>query len=171
MKMKILEAASYLALLTVCVIATVKLLQFHPQQHLGTTPAIAAAPTSVSGRIPVDLTSHKKWLILVLSTECHFCVESIPFHQELQKAAQNSGDLGLMAVFPQARSDVEKYEAAHKFFPSTVVADVGLDQLQVRGTPTLLLVNQQGTVLKHWEGRLSESKQQDVRTELGISTN
>jgi len=164
---KVLEVASYIALLSVCSLGTVRLWQFHPQQSSSSIPSVAAAPANMSGRIPVNFENHKRWLVMVLSTECHFCVESIPFHQELVKEARNSGDIGLIAVFPQTRPEVEQYEASHQFFPDTVMTDVGLNQLQVRGTPTLLLVDQHGTVLKHWEGRLPEGKQKDVRTELG----
>jgi len=104
MKMKILEAASYVALLAVCSLGAFRLWQFHPQQASVALPSPVVAPTSVSGRVPVDLTSRKKWDILVLSTECHYCVESVPFHQELVKDLLNSHDVGLKRSFRKVDS-------------------------------------------------------------------
>ena len=168
--MKILEAASYVALFAVCSFGAFRLWQFKPESPVSTPTyySAPAAPASVSGRIPVDLTTRDRWLVLVLSTQCHFCVESAPFHEELVKMVGKSGNTGLIAVFPQTKQEVEKYEAAHDFRPDTVLTDVSLNQLQVRGTPTLMLVDNRGTVLKHWEGRLPESKQMEVRSQLGI---
>jgi len=120
---KILEADSYVALVVVCSLGIFRLWQFHPQEASIALPSPVVAPTSVSGRVPVDLTTRKKWVILVLSTECHYCVESVPFHQELVKDLLNSHDVGLMALFPQGQQQVEKYEAAHDFRPNTVITD------------------------------------------------
>lgn len=83
------------------------------------------------------------------------------------KQFRNSDAVGLIALFPQNRQQVEQYEAAHDFRPNTVLTDISLSQLQVRGTPTLLLADQHGTVLKHWEGRLPENKEREVRAEVG----
>jgi hypothetical protein len=164
--MKILEAASYVALLVVCSLGAVRLWQYHPR----TTDAIshsrpAAAPAAISGRLPVDLTTRKKWIVLVLSTQCHYCRESLPFHRDLLKMAQRPGEVGLVAVFPQTHGEVERYEAANNFFPQTV-SGVALGRLEVRGTPTLLLVDRAGKVLKYWEGMVQDDKQAEVRAEV-----
>ena len=168
--MKILEALSYVVFIAVCSLGGYKLWQFKPETIrppvIDSTPAI---PTSVAGKVPVDLTSRKKWVVLVLSTQCHFCQESAPFHERLVQMLRNSADTGLIAVFPQDHQAVEQYKATYKVdFPNTIT-DASLSQLQVRGTPTLLLVDQQGKVLKGWRGRLPEIGEKEVRAELGLA--
>lgn len=171
--MKILEAASYVALIAVCCLGGFKLWQFKadatslpPPSAINSTPAV---PTSIAGKIPFDLTSRKRWLFLVLSTQCHFCQESAPFHERLVQMLQNSPDMGLVAVFPQDRQAVEQYKAAYKVNFPNIITDASLNNLQVRGTPTLLLVDQQGKVLKSWRGRLPENDEKEVKTELRLA--
>jgi thiol-disulfide isomerase/thioredoxin len=128
-----------------------------------------AVPKSLEGKLSADLTGKKKWVVLVLSTECHFCQESAPFHEGLVQKLQNSPDTGVIAVFPQDRRAVEQYKAVYKVnFPNTVT-DASLTTLQVIGTPTLLLVDQQGKVLKSWRGRLAEKDEKQVKAELGLA--
>jgi hypothetical protein len=170
--MKILEALSYVALLAVSSLGVYRLWQFRPTNtHPSTTASIstaAAVPTSVAGKIPVDLTSRKKWIVLALSTQCHFCQESAPFHADLVQMLRKSADTGLVAVFPQNRQEVEQYEVKYKVNFPNIVTDISPTQLEVRGTPTLLVVDQQGKVLKSWRGLLPEGGQKEVRTELGL---
>lgn len=168
--MKILEALSYIALLAVSSLGVYRLWQFKPDNNrpsiVASTPAV---PSSVAGKIPVDLKSKKKWIVLVLSTECHFCQDSAPFHEHLAQMLRNSADTGMIAVFSQDRRAVEQYEQTYKVNFPTTVTDASLTQLQVRGTPTLLVIDQQGKVLKSWRGLLPENGQKEVRTELGLT--
>lgn len=174
MKMKVLEAASYVALIIVCLLGAFKLVQFHPnrtvssQSSPATLQAMEEAPASVSGKVPVDFASRREWVVFVLSTQCHFCAESLPFHEDLLKLAGKSDDIGSVALFPQNRQEVDLYEATHALHPMVTVTDVHLADLSVRGTPTLLIVDQHGKVLKHWIGLLPQNQEIEVRAELGI---
>jgi len=171
--MKILEAASYVVMIVVCSLGGYRLWQFKPDTtHPSLTPAVdstPAVPTSVAGKVPFDLTSRKKWVLLVLSTQCHFCQESAAFHERLVQMLQNSSDTGLIAVFPQDRQAVEQYKTAYKVNFPNIITDASLNKLQVRGTPTLLLIDQQGKVLKSWRGRLPENDEKEVKSELGLA--
>jgi Redoxin len=170
--MKVLEAASYVVLIVVCSLGGYRLWQYKPDTTslplLSAINSPPAVPTSIAGKISADLTGRKKWIVLVLSTQCHFCQESAPFHERLAQMLQNSPDTGLIAVFPQDRQAVEQYKATYKVNFPNIITDASLAKLQVRGTPTLLLVDQQGKVLKSWRGRLPENDEKEVRTELGL---
>jgi hypothetical protein len=48
----------------------------------------------------LNWTPQKSTLILALSTNCHFCTESVPFYKRVVIASQRRG-LPLVAVFPQ----------------------------------------------------------------------
>jgi predicted transcriptional regulator len=71
----------------------------------------------------------------------------------------------LIAVFPQPNQSGREYlEQAH-----IVVDDVRqrpATDLRVRGTPTLVLVDRNGTVKNKWEGVLSPEQEAEVMTLL-----
>jgi len=81
-----------------------------------------------------------------------------------------NADIGVVAVFPQNQQEVEQYELTHKVTFPKIVAGFSLTQLQIGGTPTMLLVDQNGKVLKHWSGLLSETAKGELSAELGLKT-
>lgn len=161
--MKRLEAATYIILIAVCVLLGIRLWQYHPVSESATTQPSPAPLTNVSTRLPVDLSPHRKWLVMALSTQCHYCSESVPFYRDLQTKSLN--DVGLLAVFPQNQSDVATYEKLKGFSPTTV-PDFPLSKLQVRGTPTLFLVDQKGNVLRSWIGTLTDKEKLELLEQI-----
>jgi hypothetical protein len=98
----------------------------------------------------VDWGKSKQTLVLALSNTCHFCTESASFYQKL---AQSKGDARLIAVLPQPVEDGQKY--LEKLGVSVdEVKQSSLDKLGVSGTPTLLLIDDSGTVKALWVGKL-----------------
>jgi thioredoxin-related protein len=162
-KMKRLEAATYIVLLIVCTMFAVRLWQYHaaPQTDV---KALSTPPiTNVSKQLPFDLSRHKKWVVFALSTQCHFCSESLPFYRDIQTTPMN--DVGLVAVFPQSQTEVDIYERSKGFSPTTLYG-YSLAKLQVRGTPTLFLINEKGDVLKRWIGTLSSDDKAELLRQL-----
>jgi thioredoxin-related protein len=111
----------------------------------------------------VDWAGNKRTLVLALSTQCHFCTDSAPFFQRIQKEAAKN--VRMLAVLPQAVEDSRKYlegEGVH-------VEDVKQAQLStigVTGTPTLLLVDSTGKVADAWQGKLQPEQEAGVLTVL-----
>ena len=107
----------------------------------------------------VDWAQNKRTLVLVLSTQCHYCTDSAPFFQRIQKGAAKN--LKMVAVLPQAVDDSRKYlegEGVH-------VDDIKQTQLStigVTGTPTLLLVDGSGKVADAWQGKLQPEQEAAV---------
>ena len=63
-------------------------------------PSQALVGTTIS--LPgVDLPKDRNSLLLVVSTECHFCRDSLPFYKDL--TAKSRGRLNVIAILPQAQ--------------------------------------------------------------------
>ena len=110
-------------------------------------------------------------LLMVLSSTCRFCSQSMPFYREIRTAAPSNGDAPPRFValhFPSDSNDTMKtYLESHAFQADEIV---GLQRGmldRVSGTPTLILVETDGTVIGSWRGLLNEVAEADVRRLLG----
>jgi hypothetical protein len=126
-----------------------------PQRAFGGRAGVASK-VSLPG---VDWAKSRKTLVLALSTQCHFCTESAPFFQRVAKTA--AGRVKLLAVLPQPTVDAQNYLRGVGGRVDDV-RQAPLDSIGVAGTPTLLFVNDSGTVTNVWTGKLSADKQAEV---------
>jgi|SRR2546423_4618552 len=110
----------------------------------------------------VDWQKNGQTLLLTLSTTCHFCTESATFYRRLK---QESNDTHLVAIFPQPTSEGEDY--LKKLAVSVdEVRQVPFENLNVRGTPTLMLIDSNGEVKDSWVGKLPPNQETQVLTRL-----
>lgn len=124
-----------------------------PDSNASRRPSIQAG-TKIS--LPgIDWSKSSRTVVLALSTTCHFCSESAPFYQKLQQQKQNT--VRLVAVFPQPVEDSRNYLNRLGVSVSDVVQS-SLSSVGVSGTPTLLLIDNEGSVTDSWVGRLSDSE-------------
>jgi thiol-disulfide isomerase/thioredoxin len=112
----------------------------------------------------IDWSKTDRTLVLALSTTCHFCTESAPFYQKLQQ--QKRDDVRLVAFFPQPLQESRNYLDK---LGVTVdeVAQGALSSAGVSGTPTLLLIDNQGVVIDSWVGKLSDGAAEEVSATVG----
>lgn len=110
----------------------------------------------------IDWQKNGNTLLLVLSTTCYYCTESAAFYRRLQ---QESGNAHLVAVFPQSVSEGEAY-LKKLAVPVDDVRQVTVDSLNVRGTPTLVLVDSTGEVKDSWVGKLPPNQEAQVIARL-----
>jgi len=111
----------------------------------------------------IDWSKNARTVVLVLSTTCHFCSESAPFYEKLQQ--QKPNDVRVVAVLPQPLEDSRNY--LNKLGVSvTDVVQGSLASVGVSGTPTLLLVYNEGSVTGSWVGKLSESEAAKVIAQI-----
>jgi hypothetical protein len=130
--------------------------------------ASSRAPRSVAAgdrlaKIPgLDWNQHRRTLVLVLNTGCHFCQDSIPFYQKLAQAQRPGRDVPeIVAVFPNEAEMVRQF-TAHEGLTIQSVPGVPLEKLHVNGTPTLILVNREGLVERSWIGVLTARQEMDL---------
>ena len=103
----------------------------------------------------IDWSKSTRTVVLALSTTCHFCSESAPFYQKPQQQKANSARL--VAVLPQSVEDSRNYLNKLGVSVSDVVQS-SLGGVGVSGTPTLLLIDNEGSVTDSWVGKLSDSE-------------
>lgn len=115
----------------------------------------------------VNWRANRKTLVLALSTNCHFCTESAPFYRQLVKTAA-SQNVRTLAVFPQSLTEATSYLAAEAV-KVDFVQQSPLPDIQVSGTPTVLLVNENGEVKAVWVGKLPAEREKDLLDRLGSS--
>jgi hypothetical protein len=118
---------------------------------VGEKLSLEGAPTSKGERT----------LVLALQRGCHFCAESAPFYRQLVTDATEDSGVHLVAALPQASAEGAAY--IHELgIAITDVRQASLQQLRMRGTPTLILLGSDGVVQKLWVGKLPAEKEQEV---------
>lgn len=110
-------------------------------------------------------------LLFVVAKGCHYCSESAPFYQELLSTISGRNDVKAIAVVPGTESEGRAYLAGLGLSMSDV-RQAPLEQIGVRGTPTLVLVNGSGVATAVWVGELASETESEVLAKLGaLSSN
>lgn len=119
-------------------------------------PIQAGTKISLAG---IDWSRANRTVVLALSTGCHFCSESAAFYQRLQR--EKPSDVRLIAVLPQPIENSKGYLDKLGVTVSEIV-QAPLSSVGVSGTPTLLLIDSDGTVRESWRGKLSDEEATNV---------
>lgn len=162
-----IETTANIAVIIVAVLISTFLVKAHLSPNLIAAPTTTqlaselAKGKSVDGRaIGVDWKKNHRTLVLALSTTCHFCKDSIPFYRKL---GATGTDVKMVAVLPQAVTEAQQYLGSAGVHVDDV-KQVPMNTLGVRGTPTLLLVNDVGVVTDLWVGKLQPDQETQVLT-------
>lgn len=108
-----------------------------------------------------DWRESEKTLVMVLSNTCRYCIESTAFYQRLAAENKDRGAVRLVAVMPQALEESSDYLKANDISVDGLYHARPAD-LQVSGTPTLILVDRTGTIIDSWVGKLPPEKENEV---------
>lgn len=152
------------AIMLCVVLAKTQFADSAPPQGANDYPA-SKSSTKPLGKLDLPEVSWQKngqTLVLALSTSCPYCTESAAFYRRLK---QESSEAHLLAVFPQAASEGEAY-LKKLAVPVDEVRQASFGQLNVRGTPTLLLVDDGGEVKDTWVGKLPSNQEGQVLARL-----
>jgi thioredoxin-related protein len=115
-----------------------------------------------------NFNNSKKTLIVGLSTSCHFCNESVPFYKKLAKTVNlRKNKINLVAVFREDKIFVENYFSKHNLQIATI-SDVDFDEIDISGTPTVMLFDEQKEIVETWRGRLDTAKEEEVLSTISV---
>lgn len=103
----------------------------------------------------VDWAANGRTLVLALSKNCRFCLESAPLYQPLSQELRNRSDIHLLAIFPEPVTEAKIYLEQMGVFIDDV-RQTSLVSLGFKGTPTMLLVDNTGHVTDYWFGKLTD---------------
>jgi thioredoxin-related protein len=113
----------------------------------------------------VDWASNQQTLVLVLEKKCPYCRESAPFYQQLAREAGQKRRVRLIAVLPQDVGEAKEYLSSLNV-PIDEVRQSSVEALGVKGTPTLILLNEKGEVRQSWPGKLPPEQETEVLKRL-----
>ena len=162
-----LELLTNLAIIVAAVLLSVVLIKNYllPDRSKD-SPRDFRIPAGAKVSLPdVDWSNNNQTLLLVLQKGCHFCTESAAFYQRLVR----EGHVHLVAVLPQTPDEGRKY-LDDLGVAIDEVKQAPLDSIYVHGTPTLILVNNQGVVMTSWVGKLSADGEAEVLRRLHEKT-
>jgi hypothetical protein len=166
---KLIEIVSNVAIIAVAILLGYFLLSRYNAQPA--PPPVAAESRLKSGAkltmADVDFGKSDRNLLFVLSTACHFCTESMPFYERLTKKTSSLQGTRLIAAFPQDVTESTKYLRDHNVNVDQLVKATPGDA-QVRGTPTLILLDRNAVVLETWIGKLTPEKENEVLSRMSL---
>ncbi|HEX8070987.1 MAG TPA: hypothetical protein VF546_13610 [Pyrinomonadaceae bacterium] len=160
---KLTDLLANLAIIVVAILLSVVLVKNYLLHNppLNNSPAPQGVETRVGERLAlsgVEWSKNGRTLLLALSTTCHFCSDSAPFYRQLIK---ERGGVHLVAVLPQPVAEGQKY-LDRLGLSVDEVKQAPLASLGVSGTPTLFLIDNNGTVLNTWFGQLPAEQETAV---------
>lgn len=141
----------------------VKLHQKQEAAFSGRSPQIGEA-VHLAG---IDWADNRLTLIAVMQVGCHWCEESAPFYRALTAQESAGHKFHVVAVLPQSRNQSQEF--LHTL--GIGIQDIRqkeLYELDVSGTPTLLLVDYRGRIKAFWVGKLEPASEKDVFNNLGV---
>jgi hypothetical protein len=108
-----------------------------------------------------DFSKPKKTLLVALQADCHYCSESADFYRRLAKSVEGRKDLQIIVVFPHSPETGAAYLEKLQI-PFGELRQGSFEDLKVFGTPTLMLVNNNGIVSNVWFGKLRATAENEV---------
>ena len=162
-----LELLANVAVILVAVMFAVIFVQRYLRPPPSGIPARKPPPTSESlvgkqiSLSGVDWKTNGKTIVLALQTRCHFCTESASFYQNLVKEKAKQANVHLVAVLPDAVQESEGYLKSLGISVDAII-QAPLNSVGIRGTPTVLMVDDTGTIRRAWLGRLDADRERDV---------
>ena len=158
-----LEKAAYLSIIIVCMLAAYVLIG---TMHVGRANSNTVSTSQMIGKklsLPSsDWSSARTNLVIAMSSHCRFCLASTPFYRQLADAA-NKDDSGktLTVVSTESHDITQGFLMDHKIHVSRIF-ESSLAGLGIRGTPTILVVNSEGTIKRVYLGKLTAQEEQEV---------
>jgi hypothetical protein len=124
-------------------------------------PPAYAAGESVPLLKNVDYSASDKTLAIVVRHDCHFCTDSLPFYGRLiAERNARSERVQIVVVAP------EEDRASQQFLGANVRPDTfsvwERGRLKIQGTPSVMLVDRSGRLIRLWEGRLTEKAEREL---------
>ena len=163
-----LDTVANIAIIIVCVIAAFILIRNHffnqNQAGGGPRPPEIEAGEQYDALGQVVPAGADRALVVALAPGCHFCDESMPFYKRLvDERNQKGSNVKVIAAVSQEAAKAPEQEklTAAGVNPDGLVV-LNFDSVKLRGTPTILLVDNQGEVHEVWVGKQPSSGEEEI---------
>lgn len=108
--------------------------------------------------------SSEKNLVLALSADCQFCIESSGFYRALLDECRRQR-VHTIAVLLQTNWEAKFYLQNQGMIVDEIQQAV-LSDLDISATPTLLLIDTRGIIKNIWIGKLPSDREREVIAKL-----
>jgi len=164
-----LDTIANVAIILVCIIASVVLVNNflksrEQQQAAGPRPPEVEKGEQLAALKNVVPAGTDRALVVALQPGCGFCNESMPFYKRLIDERNKKGsNVKVIAAVgrEEAKAEEQQKMAEAGVQPDSLIA-LDFQEIKVPGTPTVLLVDNQGKVLEKWVGKIPEDDEDDV---------
>jgi hypothetical protein len=139
-----------------------------PGSGRGEDPASVAQ--NLSGKLlplpPGSPRGKSATVVLVVSSNCHFCSESMPFYRKLAGVNSASAhEMEMIAIDPENPAEGREYLSGNGV-PVAAIISKPLRAMGFMATPTLVLLDKLGRVTHAWVGELNAHGQKEVLQQL-----
>jgi thioredoxin-related protein len=131
------------------------------KHNIGSKPAVSSLVGKKLTIPDIVWSENQQTLLLILQKGCRFCDESAPFYKRLTKELSAYPGTHIVAVLPHGDDENKQYLKA-KMLAITDVRQASPRLIGVPGTPALVLVDNTGTVLEQWLGKLPTAEEEAV---------
>ena len=109
----------------------------------------------------VDKVKNARTLVLALSITSPYCSDSADFYRRVEQ--ERAKDVKLVAIFPQfVTAPIAKRYLQDRGLHVDEVKQLFLEDMGISGTPTLMLLDDAGTILDAWLGKLPRREEDEV---------
>jgi len=110
---------------------------------------------------------HDRTLMVALRYGCIHCERNMQLYKSMQNQIEHGKTkTALLSVFPDDSFVAQHDLDSHSLGGMPFIANVNFAKIHVVGTPTLLLVDNKGTILHSWIGELSQREQDEVMQDI-----
>jgi len=157
-----LERVSHISVIGLAIVGTIAIIR----QHTGvgrSTPGNSAAKL-VGRTISIPSVSWNKApanVVVAMTTHCPYCASSMGFYKRLAESLGNATatkKTTLIFASPEPLDVTSAYVDQYQIAPYKAVS-IPLKDLDISGTPTLLIVDDTGRINHALSGKLSESNE------------
>lgn len=161
-----LEAIANASVIAVSIAALSLLIEHRITQTRDSSPTQAQSAKQLEGRslrlAGADWAGAPLTLVLQLSSDCHFCTESMPFYRRVVSTVSTSSH-----KIPLLVASSDHHEVAEAYLNSEHIPPQHILQLESGGaltlaTPVIFFVDSVGVVRKSFVGKLDASAENDV---------
>lgn len=140
---------------------------YYTRGRLGATePRGRLAPGSTLPTLPgVSYGKRPFTLILFQRSTCQFCTQSMPLYATLAQMIDRNR-IQFVSASAEDRAVSERYLQQYNVSPDVVVQLNPSVAYPIEGTPTVVLVDKDGTVRDSWVGLLDSQGEKDVKHAL-----
>lgn len=107
----------------------------------------------------VDWGASRLSLVIGLRKDCPYCTKSLPFYKKLMEMRAK---VRLIVLSPENKEEMITYLASNGVEVDQLIQQP-FEQVGIVATPTLLLLNEKGVVMRAWVGQLSSQRERELR--------